>query len=180
MRRGFMALVFVLLAVFFPRSVMADDWFSVSGYVKNFSMFLDSPVSPDESRFSAVNTLRARIKVFVRPKDWFSASTAYEITPKFVSLVSAFQSADFIHPFAYRVADIRNPIWTSGSNSPFSLKQNLDRLFLNFSTARFDITVGRQVISFGTARAINPTDIFAPFSFDTLDKEERAGVPPPV
>lgn len=39
-----------------------------------------------------------------------------------------------------------------------------------------DLTVGRQAITFGTARAISPTDVLLPYSFAQLNVEYRVGV----
>ena len=47
---------------------------------------------------------------------------------------------------------------------------------LVFSTPVMNITLGRQPIGFDSARVINRTDIFAPFTYQALDKEERYGI----
>ena len=39
-----------------------------------------------------------------------------------------------------------------------------------------DICLGRQSISFGSSRFVNPLDVLTSFRFDTIDKEERSGV----
>jgi hypothetical protein len=54
--------------------------------------------------------------------------------------------------------------------------QNLDRahaaLYLPFG----DLFVGRQAISWGSARVVGPTDVIAPYSFSRIDTEEKPGV----
>lgn len=54
--------------------------------------------------------------------------------------------------------------------------QNLDRFNFQSSSDSGDLTIGRQVISFGSARFINPTDIFLPFVLQTLNQEYRVGI----
>ena len=54
--------------------------------------------------------------------------------------------------------------------------QNLDRAFLTFSPPSGDIYIGRQAIAFGAADVVNPTDVLAPYGFDSLDTENRPGV----
>ena len=54
--------------------------------------------------------------------------------------------------------------------------QNLDRFNYQLGTDSGDLTIGRQVISFGSARFINPTDIFLPFVLQTLNQEYRVGI----
>jgi hypothetical protein len=40
----------------------------------------------------------------------------------------------------------------------------------------WDISIGRQPVSFGSAHVINPSDIIAPFTYNTIAKEELVGV----
>ncbi len=74
----------------------------------------------------------------------------------------------------YRLADIN--ISMESDNGERVLLQNLDRFNLRFDLGKADITIGRQAISFGSARFVSPTDIFEPFMISTLDKEYRVGV----
>lgn len=79
------------------------------------------------------------------------------------------------HTPVYRLADLHETmIATDGMH--FKLDQNLDRLNVSITTARADIIIGRQVIAFGAARFINPTDIFAPLAWHDLNREDRRGV----
>lgn len=78
----------------------------------------------------------------------------------------------------YRVAD-PEPFLSPASGAagrPSVLIQNLDRAFLTWSPAAFDLYAGRQPLAFGSGRAVNPTDILAPYPFGTIDTEERRGV----
>ncbi len=54
--------------------------------------------------------------------------------------------------------------------------QNLDRFNYQYSNQYGDLTIGRQVLSFGSARFTNPTDIFIPFAIQTLNQEYRVGI----
>lgn len=78
----------------------------------------------------------------------------------------------------YRVSDpeaFLSPA-SGGANRPSALIQNLDRAFLTWSPAAFDLYAGRQPLAFGSGRSVNPTDILAPYPFGTIDTEERRGV----
>lgn len=78
---------------------------------------------------------------------------------------------------AYRLEDF-TPI-TGKSNSDISsyyLLKQLDRLQVHYSFLSYDITFGRQQISFGSAKLINPTDVFGAFSPTTINTEEKNGV----
>jgi hypothetical protein len=57
-----------------------------------------------------------------------------------------------------------------------TITQNLDRLFMTYSSSKLTLKTGRQPVAFGSAKMINPTDVLTPFSYQELDKEERTGV----
>jgi hypothetical protein len=58
----------------------------------------------------------------------------------------------------------------------FKLQHNLDRLAVTWRTTQVTVVVGRQVISWGTGRLWNPTDLMSPFAPTDLDREVRRGV----
>jgi len=61
-------------------------------------------------------------------------------------------------------------------DADFSGIQNIDRAFLSLTANFGDLYIGRQPIAFGMAKAVNPTDVLAPYDFAALDTEERMGV----
>lgn len=58
----------------------------------------------------------------------------------------------------------------------FKLQHNLDRLALSWRGDHLTIVAGRQVISWGTGRLWNPTDLMSPFAPTDVDREVRRGV----
>jgi hypothetical protein len=74
----------------------------------------------------------------------------------------------------YRYEDL-DAVLTEVGNHGVVL-QNLDRFNYQYSNQYGDLTIGRQVLSFGSARFINPTDIFIPFAIQTLNQEYRVGI----
>jgi len=56
------------------------------------------------------------------------------------------------------------------------LQHNLDLLALRYQTPRATLVIGRQVLSWGTGRLWNPTDLMSPFSPTDVDREVRRGV----
>lgn len=78
----------------------------------------------------------------------------------------------------FRVADLG-----ARSYKPFSsddqraqYRQNLDRLFVESKFDDFDLTVGRQPISWGVARGIRPLEFITQNLLSGLDAQERNGV----
>ena len=152
---------------------------SAGGYFKSHA-FGFQPATPNNSGLQGLSTNRLRLHASYRPKGWVGMDAAYDLIPRFQSSGLLANPLFFarIDPFSYRVADLDARLYppehdTVGS---FALVQNLDRAMVTLRTQRADITVGRQPIAWGSARVINPTDVLAPFTFETLDTEDRIGV----
>ncbi|MFO0599748.1 MAG: hypothetical protein U0228_30855 [Myxococcaceae bacterium] len=64
---------------------------------------------------------------------------------------------------------------TLGQGPTWRLDHSIDRLALKFALPFADVTVGRQVLSWGTGRVWNPTDLLSPFPPTVVDREVRRG-----
>ena len=58
----------------------------------------------------------------------------------------------------------------------FLVQHNLDLLAVKFILPKGELVVGRQVLSWGTGRFWNPTDLLSPFAPTDVDREVRHGV----
>jgi hypothetical protein len=156
---------------------------SVNGYYKSF-FFLFQPASVYGSGQNqspmALSTNRLRVHLSYQPQNWMVVDAAYDIVPRIQSTGFAENSIFFsrLNPFAYRAVDLDPQIYPSDAASinNFVLNQNLDRAAVAFHLRPADVTVGRQAIAWGSARTINPTDVLAPFTFESLDTEDRIGI----
>jgi hypothetical protein len=178
-------LIFLLNARALPGRTDESESLSFSGYFKNFSFLLMPPAAAlgastvDQPNMGAVNN-RLRIALTFRPSSWLSFDGAYDLSPRIQD--ARLFDGGFLYPgsnlAAYRLADIRDRLCPGPDSAPesFGLFQNLDRFAVTIKTGAADIILGRQAIAWGSARIVNPTDIFAPFAFNELDKEERTGV----
>jgi hypothetical protein len=146
-----------------------------SGYIKNF---LIATESSDDSTLEALSRLRLRLDVTL--SDSSSFEFAYELLPRirerdirFFSELSPSRAL-----LSYRALDFDESIYPHGSDSgsDFELFHNFDRAYLVLSTRLWDISIGRQPVSFGSAHVINPSDIITPFTYNTIAKEELVGV----
>jgi hypothetical protein len=157
---------------------LANDEFQISGYYKNFSTGLYSPL-PDEPIIGAVNN-RLRLNLAYAPIDTLSFDLAYDFAPR-IQDPSLFSESPIVgapDSFRYRVADFDSTIYP-GKNDPagsFGLFQNLDRASIAYGANFGDITIGRQAIAWGSARVVNPTDVVTPYAYNQLDTEDRIGV----
>lgn len=154
---------------------------SLTGYLKSTIMvqqFAQNTVLPPLKDDKAYTMLQSqlRLRLFHEPSDIFSFETAYAISPT-AAVPSLIASQGFINPRgnAYRMYDLDDKF---RENTPrdLSLFQNLDRCNINFFFPSADLHLGRQAIAFGSGKFINPTDIFSPFLFQDLNKENKTGV----
>ncbi len=171
----------VLLVLIPTRGSTEEDRFRLSGYAKTFAMY-QQPASVPEFRNEESPRIwlnRVRAKLLWRPAHVVSGEFAYELSVR-VTGASSSGAAWLAAPslFDYRVRDLETRLFPRGDATArgFTASQNLDRAVVTVSLPRADIYVGRQVVAFGSARTVNPTDVVAPYSPEVLDKEERVGV----
>ncbi len=157
---------------------------SLDGYYKSYASAYGFPsfslggYSIDPPPLGAVSN-RLRVDLRWRVQPWVSVNAAYDIEGRVQDPILF--STDLLPGAvgrAYRVDDLDQRLYPVSSHPvrSFALMQNLDRAQLDFRLGRLDLYVGRQAIAWGTARVINPTDILAPFSYATLDTEDRVGI----
>jgi hypothetical protein len=161
-----------------------------------FFFFSISPAKSDEGLLSIVSRFgqqpgnsssqryfwnRLRYETGTEMGDVCYAEAAYELMPYWLedgillrNQVAAKNSTSRI----YRVDDLQSRF--SGKETPeigeeTVLEQDLDRMMLTCTWGSWDLVLGRQAVSFGSAQSVNPTDLFAPVAFKPLDGEFRAG-----
>lgn len=62
-----------------------------------------------------------------------------------------------------------------GAGSVWRVAHELDRFAIKLTLPFGDLTLGRQVLSWGTGRFWNPTDVLSPFPPTAVDREVRRG-----
>jgi len=158
--------------------------FDISAYFKTYSMIYDEADAyafPGSlNRIMGVVNNRLRTSINISPADRLSFQIAHDFSPRIMDtqfLNRSFSGMDVMSD-TYRAIDIDNQLYPrlESEIASFRLYQNLDRLNMELNTDLADIYIGRQAIAWGSARAVNPTDIIAPFSYDDLDVEDRVGV----
>lgn len=148
---------------------------NLQGYIKSY---LIAQEGQPNSLFTLPSLTRSQNNIRLM-LDIFSSQTVwqihYEVSPLLSSRAGNPLATNTL-PTApgYRLTDLDPLLGASGNKR--SVLQNLDRLNVQFQFADGDLTVGRQAITFGSARMINPTDVFLPFNLGTLNTEYRVGV----
>jgi len=141
------------------------DW---TGYTKSFLSYFESSDNQSQTSFLQIIRLENQFELSENTKFDF----AYEWDPAFTSNATS-------QAKPYRVSDLKtlfHPHDQNTANNKFVIFHNLDRLLLSHEMSWGDLLIGRQPVSFGSARVVNPTDLFAPFSIQTLNQESRQGV----
>lgn len=172
-----------------PMSSYADS-FSFSGYMKSYALAQDSVSIQNDSmdksiagNFQSQNALRLMASYLSLSKG--NIEIDYEIQPLYFSNITMaeYYSKGNLGVISgtissasnqYRYKDLDAVLSDLGSHGV--VLQNLDRFNYQYSNQYGDLTIGRQVLSFGSARFINPTDIFIPFAIQTLNQEYRVGI----
>lgn len=65
--------------------------------------------------------------------------------------------------------------WNLAADSSFLLNSSIDRLYLDLTLGKLQLTIGRQRINWGMNYVWNPNDIFNTYSFFDFDYIERPG-----
>lgn len=164
---------FALTLIGVAASTMASpEW---SGYIKTYNI-LQAPLETtffDLPRTAiSQNTLRLRLD---EPSATMAWQVHYEISPVLTSRRLPLGSEPGHVGGAYRLSDPASEIGGERSNKT-RWYQNLDRLNVQFRFDHGDLTIGRQAITLGSARIINPTDVFVPFDVRTFNTEYRNGI----
>jgi len=178
------SLATVLLAVWAPH-VYAVDWITIGGYVKSFAVVIDEPSVDAPGGTIAgdwlwANNNRGRLNLGADLGDHLRFDAAYEMRLQVADdRLFTGQALVFFPEFpVYRFADLETRIWPDevGEGDHVALLQNLDRFYATLSLPFADLLVGRQSIAWGSAHAVNPTDIIAIFTYNEIDIEDRRGV----
>ena len=184
MMNDVMGKLYLAIILLLPLLSFADN-VSYSGYLKSYALAQDeidiknSPQQFDNS-FQSQNALRLMANGFTENSGNFEVH--YEVQPVYYSESRQADNSGGIGSTLslgttrYRYKDIDATLGDETDNDHIVIWQNLDRLNYQYSNHYGDFTVGRQVVSFGSARFINPTDIFIPFTIQTLNQEYRVGI----
>ena len=112
--------------------------------------------------------------------DWLELATAYQMELGVSNVPDLSAGALGMTSVSRADAQAAQRRWVDfdeqllGSGS-MRLVHNLDEVALRLMTPWFDLVVGRQVLSWGTGRLWNPTDLLSPFSPASFDREVRRG-----
>lgn len=182
----------LLSTIVLPTSSYADS-FTFSGYMKSYGLAQDSITIENmggqtqaqsiAGSFQSQNALRLMASYLSSSKG--NIEIDYEIQPLYFSnsAMAEYYTEGNLGVIGGTVSSASNQYRFKDLDAVFNdvgnhgvVLQNLDRFNYQYSNQYGDLTIGRQVLSFGSARFINPTDIFIPFAIQTLNQEYRVGI----
>lgn len=145
---------------------------NISGFVKfNYLKYQNQWNLKKNSEWYQIN----RVSVNSSLSDRHSIEASYELLLIGTYLEIAPLKTDYASlQFPYRISDLHSNL--KNESSHYFLNHNLDRLLFTWTGENYSLSLGRQQFSFGSGRSVNPTDVFTPLSFRSIDTEVRNGV----
>ena len=161
-----------MLRLAFLLTVSSCCYGDFSGYLKSFALVQDEvPLLSPTKTYQSQNSLRL---MWSETNPDFAWEFHYDLSPVFSSRSLGLDNQTLaIAGDAYRLTDIDNTLTDDDKRQTY---QNLDRLNIQLHFSHGDLTIGRQAIALGSARIINPTDVFIPFNVQTFNQEYRIGI----
>jgi hypothetical protein len=163
-----------LLLFLISQHILAADM-NVSGYLKSYLIAqegLNNSLLKTQNLYQSQNSARLMLDIFTENRVWqIHYESGFELRSSRPPVLA--EDSGF-NPNSYRYKDLEN---SSGKeNNKNSFFQNLDRLNVQLQLKSGDLTIGRQAISLGSARIVNPTDVFLPFNVRARNTEYRTGI----
>lgn len=147
-----------------------------SAFYKNFATGLWAPFG---GRAGALDAQLARAQAKLRFDDRFEVEAAYQLALLIASDPAFAGGASLAGTVGGTGAGPQRRLvplgGTLAQGATARLDHDVDRLAVKVPLKFGDLTVGRQVLSWGTGRFFNPTDVLSPFPPTAVDREVRRG-----
>jgi len=167
-------LMFLTLWISFTSTVFGQEnpnqKLTVNGYIKQLTSLI-SFESADDYSLDVLLHNRLNLKWYLSDKWTFTAEMRnrmfigdqVRMTPGYGSLIDE-GSNDWIDLSA-KLIDTRQTV----------LHSYFDRLYIEYTSGKWEMRIGRQRINWGQTTNWNPNDIFNAYAFTDFDYEERPG-----
>lgn len=147
----------------------AQDKLQISGFVSGMPTFMFTDI---QKQWSNDFTLHNRFDFNYSP----SQKIAFQAGLRNRLITGNMISAGLLQPNQYNTdlgwMDLTENL---SSGNSYILNTSIDRLLMNLTFDKLEITIGRQRINWGISTAWNPNDIFNAYSFFDFDYEKRPG-----
>lgn len=167
----------LLLILFFwmpEKAFLQESKITLNGYVKNLYMYYSPETAIPDSDLDYLWTNNVHNRLNFK---WYTTSkltTVLEMRNRlmFGNLVKDFPLYRQTIDVDYGLLDLS---WVPLHNDSWFVHSMIDRAYLDYSSGKWQLTVGRQRVNWGVNLVWNPNDIFNTFSYFDFDYEERPG-----
>lgn len=170
MKKGIIILLYFYILAFPALGQDENKKAELNGYVSSLtsSMFreLSNPMLIDNIIHNRLN-----FKAWLSPKLTFAAEARNRLFMGDMVVNSGSTYSNLV------AADrgFMDLSWNLANETSFFINTTIDRLWLDYSTGKFQATIGRQRINWGQSLIWNPNDIFNAYSYFDFDYTERPG-----
>ena len=164
----FLFLVMVSINLTGQDTLKPRSW-SLNGYLKDMPSVLFSRI---DGRWLVENLVHNRLNFKWHISPLFTTGIEMRNRLSFGTMKEEFPQ--YYDAFGYDngVVDLS---WNIFSGEYCVLNTSLDRLWIDFSKGRYQLTLGRQRVNWGLNYVWNPNDIFNTYSYLDFDYEEKPG-----
>ena len=168
MKKLFILLAFVPLFSY-PQDSGREDKVVFNGYIKDMQTFIFQDIKGD---WAVANLVHNRLNF-----KWFAFSTltaSMELRNRLLTgnLLIAYPGYNKKFEVDHGIVGLSKNLIDQKS---WLLNTSIDRLWIQYSTDRFQVIAGRQRINWGQTFVWNPNDIFNTYSYFDFDYEEKPG-----
>lgn len=163
-------LFFALIPLFsVAQDSIKQSRFVFNGYVKDMQTFIFQDIKGD---WTGANLIHNRLNF-----KWFVSSSltaSVEVRNRLLAgnMLTAYPGYNQTFEVDHGVIDLSKNLVDRKS---WLVNTAIDRLWLQYSTDKWQITAGRQRINWGQTFVWNPNDIFNSYSYFDFDYEEKPG-----
>lgn len=165
--------VFLLLIMLVGGNVLSQNKAkntSLNGYLQSLEMVW---LPPSTSKWYTMNTISNRIDFKWYPSEHFQTYVAMRNIASYGQI--PFEFYPYMADLSVKDNGKLNLTKSIVSDSSYYLYTNLDRFYVQYSSGKFEATIGRQRINWGINLVWIPNDIFNSANYFDFDYAERAG-----
>jgi hypothetical protein len=165
----------LILMMFVPlQAFVQESKITLNGYVKELYMFYspENPIPGTDLNYLSTNIIHNRLNI-----KWYTSKKFTTVIEMRNRLMFSNLIKDF--PGYQATVDVDNGLvdlsWISAQSNNWFVHSMIDRAYLDYTSGKWQIRVGRQRVNWGVNLVWNPNDIFNSFSYFDFDYEERPG-----
>ncbi len=169
------SIILFFLIIFLPiRGFNQESKISINGYLKDLYMFYspENPIPGTDLNYLSTNIVHNRLNF-----KWYTTTKLTTVVEMRNRLMLGNLVKDF--PGYQATVNVDNGLvnmsWIPAQGNSWFVHSMIDRAYLDYSSGKWQVRVGRQRVNWGINFVWNPNDIFNSFSYFDFDYEERPG-----